>query len=51
MFPNTTTIINPSELIQFPLPKLPAHKPNTRSQETVRREVRRRSNLPKSIQR
>lgn len=47
MFPTWTQYLSADEFV----PVASAPKPlNTRSQETARREVRRRSNLPKAIQ-
>lgn len=44
-------VISPLTALELAALKLPPSKPgNHRSQATVRREVRRRSNLPKAIQ-
>ena len=47
---STFAITNPYEDFYFNYARIPRHAPNTKSQATVRREIRRRSNLPKAIQ-
>ena len=47
---STIAFINPYKDFYFNYAPIPRHAPNTKSQATVRREIRRRSNAPRAIQ-